>query len=121
MMGIYMVVFWEAIMRNRQLEKALRIAAEKGVKSHVFKPSKREIWTVVGKDMEYWVDPEDSFCSCEDYYFETLSGKGRCYHLQVIGIAREKKLVDVIEFKDEEYDSFLKALINDMLLSVKKS
>ncbi len=108
-------------MRGRQVEKAVKIAVEKGVKVHLFKPSKREIWTVVGKDREYWVDPEDNFCSCEDYYFKTLSGKEKCYHLQVINIAREKKLVDIIEFKDEEYDSFLRALINDMLLSVRKS
>ncbi len=108
-------------MRGRQVEKAVKIAVEKGVKLHLFKPSSREIWTVVGNDREYWVDPNDNFCSCEDYYFKTLSGKEKCYHLQIINIAREKKLVDVIEFKDEEYDSFLRALINDMLLSVRKS
>lgn len=107
-------------MRRKQIEKAVKVALEKGVKIHIFNPSKREIWTVVGKDREYWVDPEDGFCSCEDYYFKTLSGKERCYHLQVVSVAREKKLVDIIEFRDEEYDSFLRALINDMLLSVKK-
>ena len=107
-------------MRRKQIDKAVKVTLNKGVKVHLFKPSSREIWTVVGKDREYWVDPEESFCSCEDYYFQTLSGKEKCYHLQVIDVAKEKKLVDVIEFKDEEYDSFLKALINDMLLSVKK-
>jgi predicted nucleic acid-binding Zn finger protein len=107
-------------MRGRQVEKAVKIAVERGVKLHVFKPSNREVWTVVGKDNEYWVDPEDNFCSCEDYYFKTLSGKEKCYHLQLIKIAREKKLVDTITFSDEEYSSFLKALITDMLLSVKK-
>jgi len=108
-------------MRGKQVEKAVRVAVGKGVKLHVFKPSNREIWTVVGKDKEYWVDPEDNFCSCEDYYFKTLSGKESCYHLQVVNIAKEKKLVDVIVFKDEEYDSFLRALINDMFLSIKKA
>ncbi|MGH9921441.1 MAG: hypothetical protein ACRD38_01675 [Nitrososphaerales archaeon] len=107
-------------MRGKQLEKALRLVIDKGVKKHVFKPSNREIWTVVGKDREYWVDPEGNFCSCEDYYFKTLSGKEKCYHLQVIEVAKEKKRVDIIQFKDEEYDAFLKALINDMLLSVRK-
>jgi predicted nucleic acid-binding Zn finger protein len=107
-------------MRRRQVDKAVRVTLNKGVKKHVFKPSNREIWTVVGKDREYWVDPQNNFCSCEDYYFKTLSGKEKCYHLQVIVVAKEKNLVDVIEFKDEEYDWFLKALINDMLLSVTK-
>lgn len=108
-------------MHGKQVEKAVRVAVEKRVKVHIFKPSNRELWTVVGKDREYWVDPEDNFCSCEDYYFKALSGKEECYHLQVIGIAREKKLLDVIEFNDEEYEPFLSALINDMFLSVKSS
>jgi predicted nucleic acid-binding Zn finger protein len=107
-------------VRGKRVEKAVRVAVEKGVKVHIFKPSNREIWSVVGKDREYWVDPEDNFCSCEDYYFKTLSGKERCYHLQIIDIAKEKKLVDVIEFNDDEYESFLKALINDMFLSIRK-
>ncbi|MFQ5969240.1 MAG: hypothetical protein ACE5J2_01920 [Nitrososphaerales archaeon] len=106
-------------MRGTQVEKAVKVAVEKGVKVHVFKPSKREIWTVVGKDHEYWVDTEHSFCSCKDYYFQTLSGKEKCYHLQIISIAKEKKLVDVIEFSDEEYNSFLQALINDIFLLAK--
>ena len=62
-------------MRHTRVEKAVKIALDKGVKLHVFKPSNREVWTVVGKDNEYWVDPECSFCSCKDDYFQTLSGK----------------------------------------------
>lgn len=110
----------KALVRGRRVEKAVRVALEKGVKLHVFKPSNREIWTVVGKDNEYWVDPENNFCSCKDYYFQTLSGKEKCYHLQIIGVAKEKKLVEVIEFSDDEYDKFLKALINDIFLSIVK-
>lgn len=108
-------------MRPKRAEKAVRIAVEKGVKVHVFRPSGRELWTVVGKDKEYWVDPDGGFCSCEDYYFRTLSGKEKCYHLQVIDIAREKKLIDIIEFMDEQYESFLQALVSDIFLSVKKA
>ncbi|MEM2760230.1 MAG: hypothetical protein QXU32_08020 [Nitrososphaerales archaeon] len=104
-------------MRGRRVEKAVKVALERGVKLHVFKPSNRELWTVVGKDNEYWVDPENNFCSCKDYYFQTLSGKGQCYHLQIINVAREKKLVDVTEFCDDEYHLLLKALINDIFLS----
>jgi predicted nucleic acid-binding Zn finger protein len=107
-------------MRHTRVEKAVKIALDKGVKLHVFKPSNREIWTVVGKDNEYWVDPERSFCSCKDYYFQTLSGKEKCYHLQIIDIAKAKKLIDVVEFNDDEYDMFVKALINDMFLSAIK-
>jgi predicted nucleic acid-binding Zn finger protein len=108
----------KVVVRKTRVEKAIKIVLEKGVKLHLFKPSNREIWTVVGKDNEYWVDPENSFCSCKDYYFQTLSGKERCYHLQVIEEARERKLMEVIVFSDEDYTTFLKALINDIFLSV---
>ncbi len=108
-------------MRGTRVEKAVRVAVEKRVKQHIFRPSMREIWTVVGKDWEYWVDPDDDYCSCQDYYFKTLSGKERCYHLQVTDIARQKKLVEVVEFSDEEYEQFLRALVEDMLLSVRNA
>lgn len=104
-------------MRGTRVEKAVNVALGKGVKLHLFKPSNREIWSIVGKDNEYWVDPENNFCSCKDYYFQTLSGKEKCYHLQIIEVAKRKKLVDIVEFSDEEYTMFIKALINDMFLS----
>lgn len=107
-------------MRGTRVEKAVNVALGKGVKLHVFKPSNREIWSIVGKDNEYWVDPENNFCSCKDYYFQTLSGKEKCYHLQIIEIAKRKKLVDIVEFSDDEYTMFIKALINDMFLSATK-
>ena len=27
------------------------------VKLHIFEPSKRKIWTIVGKEKEHWLDP----------------------------------------------------------------
>lgn len=107
-------------MRNTRVQKAVKVTLGKGVKLHIFKPSNREIWTVVGRDNEYWVDPENNFCSCKDYYFQTLSGKEQCYHLQIIDVAKKKNLVDLVEFSDDEYNMFLKALINDMFLSAIK-
>jgi predicted nucleic acid-binding Zn finger protein len=107
-------------MRDTRVEKAVKVALGKGVKLHLFKPSNREIWSIVGKDNEYWVDPENNFCSCKDYYFQTLSGKEKCYHLQIIEVAKRKKLVDIVEFSDDEYTPFIKALIYDMFLSATK-
>ncbi|MFQ5941413.1 MAG: hypothetical protein ACE5KA_06940 [Nitrososphaerales archaeon] len=107
-------------MRGTQAEKGVRVALQKGLKLHVFKPSKRKIWTVVGRDNEYWVDPDNNFCSCKDYYFQTLSGKEKCYHLQIIDVAKRKKLVDLVDFSDDEYAIFLEALINDMFISAIK-
>lgn len=102
------------VMREKSTEKAAKIVLEKGVKLHQFKPSNRQIWTVVGKDNEYWVDSDNSYCSCRDYYFQTLSGREKCYHLQVIEEAKAKNLIDVIEFSDDEYYQFIRALIQDL-------
>ena len=46
------------------------LVSEKRVKLHLFNPSQRKIWTVVGKGEEHWVDPEGCFCSCPGFYFE---------------------------------------------------
>jgi predicted nucleic acid-binding Zn finger protein len=83
------------------------------VKQLLFTPSKRTLWTVVGKDNEHWADPELGFCSCKDFYFTTLSGGDECYHLKSVKKAiQEDKFVSV-EFDDSEYVLMLKALTDD--------
>lgn len=88
------------------------IVSEKRAKAHVFVPSRRQIWTVVGMEKEYWLDPDLDFCSCEGYYFGRLKGKKSCYHLDSVRQARREATVEVIEFSDEEYGSFLKSLVD---------
>lgn len=83
------------------------------VKMLEFLPSKRRLWVVVGKDSEYWTDPEMGFCSCKDYYFSTLSGKGPCYHLKSVIRAQEDGRAERIEFFDDEYAQILQALADD--------
>lgn len=90
------------------------IVSGKGVKLHYFEPSKRKIWTVVGKDNEHWLDPDLGFCSCEDYYFNAMDKGGECYHLKSIKIAKEQNKVEVIKFSDDEYANFMYALISDL-------
>lgn len=82
------------------------------MKCHLFEPSKKKIWTIVGKHHEYWIDLELDYCSCNDYYFRTLSGQGLCYHLD---FAKEKSSskVDTVHFSDSEYGDFVKSMIND--------
>ena len=87
-------------------------AAAGSVKLHVFKPSGKKLWTVVGKEEEYWVDPELSFCSCRDYYFVTLSEGTPCYHLRSVNSVTEYG-VEVFEFHDEEYLGFLQAVAGE--------
>jgi predicted nucleic acid-binding Zn finger protein len=88
------------------------------LKCHLFEPSKKSIWTIVGKHYEYWIDLDLGYCSCNDYYFRTLSGKGMCYHLN---FAKQKinSTVDTICFSDLEYYDFVKSVINDNYLIIR--
>ena len=86
------------------------------IKFHIFLPSRRAIWTVVGRDREYWVDPDLDFCSCKGYYYNTLSTCNPCYHLKSVESARQKKKFAEIKFQDVEYEGFIKALLSDATL-----
>lgn len=83
------------------------------VKMLEFSPSGRRLWIVVGRDSEYWTDLELGFCSCKDYYFSTLSGKGPCYHLKSVKKAHEDDRTEKIAFSDSEYAQVLQALADD--------
>ena len=65
-----------------QSEKINSLLSEKRIKLHVFEPSNRKIWTVVGAEKEYWLDPDLDFCSCPGYYFSKKNGEKTCYHLR---------------------------------------
>jgi predicted nucleic acid-binding Zn finger protein len=89
-----------------------------GVKVHRFEPSGREIWTVLGRDGDLLVDLSEkrsSYCSCDDFYFRVQAGQVReCYHLMAARKARESGQFSTIVFSDEEYQSFLRALVVDI-------
>lgn len=78
-----------------------------------FTPSGRRLWIVVGRDNEYWTDPELGFCSCKDYYFSTLSKGQPCYHLNSIHKALLEDKFVVFEFSDGDYTGFLQAIAED--------
>jgi predicted nucleic acid-binding Zn finger protein len=91
------------------------IISGKGVKSHYFEPSGRVIWTVVGAENEHWLDPDLGFCSCEDYYYNALNTGRECYHLKAVRVAKEQKKVETIKFSDSEFESFISALVGDLI------
>ncbi len=91
------------------------VVSSSGVKLHHFEPSNREIWTVVGKDNEHWLDPNLPFCSCEDYYYSAMSSGGECYHLKAVRSAKEQKKVELIKFSDSEFENFVSALVEEMM------
>nr|WP_294806127.1 hypothetical protein [uncultured Nitrososphaera sp.] len=89
-------------------------AVESGsVKMLRFAPSGRRLWIVVGRDSEYWTDPELGFCSCKDFYFSTLSKGEPCYHLKSVHKAMLDEKFMAFEFSDDEYTAFLQALAQD--------
>ena len=99
---------------NKDFDKVESIVSEKRVKLHIFEPSQRKIWTVVGKEKEYWIDPDGSYCSCPGFYFGKLNGKTTCYHLESLGIAQRENKIETIVFSDEEFSDFLSGLLFDL-------
>ena len=84
------------------------------IKLHLFEPSQRKIWTIVGKGKEHWLDPEIGFCSCSGYYFSKMNDRKVCYHLESIRIAEKDNKTEVIKFNDDEFGDFLRGLISDL-------
>ena len=84
------------------------------VKLHIFEPSKRKIWTIVGKEKEHWLEPEMQFCSCSGFYFGMIKSNKPCYHIDSVKIAQEKKQYEIIEFSDDEFENFMLSIVNDL-------
>nr|AIF22592.1 hypothetical protein [uncultured marine thaumarchaeote SAT1000_09_H09] len=92
-----------------QLKKIDSLLSEKRIKLHIFEPSDRRIWTVVGADKEYWFDPDLDFCSCPGYYFNN-----ECYHLDNFSLAMSQNQIESITFSDDEYGSFIGSLLSEL-------
>ena len=99
---------------NKDSDRVEAIVSEKRVKLHIFEPSQRKIWTVVGKGGEYWIDPEGGYCSCPGFYFGKLNGKDVCYHLESAELAQRENKIEKIIFSDEEFSDFLSGLLSDL-------
>ena len=100
-------------MSSKQ-EKINSVVKERRVKLHLFNPSKREIWTIVGKEKEHWIDPQSNFCSCSGYYFGMIKNNSPCYHLESISLAKKENKFEIIEFNDDEYESFISGIVSDL-------
>ena len=106
-----------------QFKKMNSLLSEKRIKLHFFEPSNRKIWTVVGTEKEYWLDPDLDFCSCPGYYFNN-----KCYHLDTLaavipvdnGVIESmefdwaKNKIEIIMFSDDEYVDFIASLLSDL-------
>jgi len=92
-----------------QLKKIDSLLSEKRIKLHVFEPSDRKVWTVVGADKEYWFDPDLDFCSCPGYYFNN-----ECYLLDNFPLAMSQNQIESTTFSDDEYGSFIGSLLSEL-------
>ena len=99
---------------NKDSDRVEVLVSEKRVKLHVFEPSQRKIWTVVGKGEEHWIDPEGHYCSCPGFYFGQLNEKSGCYHLESAELAKRENKIEKILFSDDEFSDFLSGLISDL-------
>jgi len=99
---------------NKDFDRVEVLVSEKRVKLHIFKPSRRKIWTVVGKSEEHWIDPDGCYCSCPGFYFGQLNGKKTCYHLDSAKLAQKENKIEKIIFSDDEFTDFLSGLISDL-------
>jgi len=99
---------------SKYLDRVQSLVSERRVKLHIFEPTQRKIWTVVGKGEEHWIDPDCNYCSCPGFYFGKLNGKMTCYHLESAQLARNENKVEEIIFSDDEFSDFLRGLISDL-------
>ncbi len=91
--------------------KALHALDEGRVRKHVFSPSGRIVWTVVGEEGEYQILPVATFCSCNDFYFRVLSLDAfLCYHLLAQQLADVLNRYVVIAGDDDDYTPLVVAL-----------
>ena len=97
---------------NKDSDRVEILVSEKRVKLHVFEPSQRKIWTVVGKGEEHWVDPIAHYCSCPGFYFGKLNDKPLCYHLESVELAIKENKTEQIIFSDDEFSDFVSGLIS---------
>jgi len=94
---------------SSQLKKIDSLLSEKRIKLHIFEPSDRKIWTVVGTDKEYWFDPDLDFCSCPGYYFNN-----ECYLFVNFPFSISQNQIESTTFSDDEYGPFIGSLLSEL-------
>lgn len=99
---------------DRNSDRLNLIIKQRRIKLHLFEPSNRKIWTVVGTSAEYWMDPDLGFCSCPNFYFSGRYGRHQCYHLDAADLAVPENMYETVRFTDSEYESFIDSIISGM-------
>ncbi|HUI86533.1 MAG TPA: hypothetical protein VLY21_05210 [Nitrososphaerales archaeon] len=98
-----------------KLDRAIAVVLAGGVKEHIFLPSGRRVYTVVGNLGDEFIDPAKPYCSCSHFFFRVIGHKDElCYHLLGYMVSAASGLLDTVTFSDEEYAPFMAALVNDV-------
>jgi predicted nucleic acid-binding Zn finger protein len=112
----FISVFSQTHTSPDHLKKATDAALSGCVKKHVFNPSGRVLFTVVGRSGDEFIDPQKPFCSCRHFFFRVLGGRDQtCYHLLAYEMAKETQNFDDVEMHDEEFGTFLRLLASDLI------
>lgn len=107
---------------GKKMNRAVEAVLAGGVKEARFAPSGRSVITIVGRLGDEFIDPERPYCSCSNFYFRVMTGREDvCYHLLSYKIAVDVGMVDLTEFSDEEYGSYISAAVNDVFEVLRKS
>ncbi len=91
-----------------KVERALKVLEDRHVKKYTFKPSKREVWIVVGRTRDYQVIPR-LYCMCDDFYLNVVIRRSDplCYHMLAQMLAEATHKFDEIEESDAKYELFM--------------
>ncbi len=115
MVNLYVDIIREFEKHGKKLERALALVKSKRVKVHRFNPSKREIWTVVGRGGDQIVIEDQNYCSCNHFHYKVLSGEDNiCQHILSLKIAKRLNEFNIFNFFDDNYMSFMKSLLKDL-------
>jgi predicted nucleic acid-binding Zn finger protein len=107
---------------GKTFEKAIDAVVRGYVKAHIFVPSERAIYTVVGSSGDEFIDPEKPYCSCGNFFFRVMGGKREyCYHILGYRMALEAEKIEKITFDDEEYSDFFRIVTIDVLDNLKET
>jgi predicted nucleic acid-binding Zn finger protein len=87
-----------------KFRKAEEAVSSMAVKKYAFKPSRRIVWIVVGREKEYFLIPE-FYCQCDDFYINVVIRRkaNLCYHILAQAIAERLGRFEKFEVPDNDF------------------
>lgn len=88
---------------------------KRGITKYNYKPSKRVVWTAMGKNQEHLIHPK-LYCSCQDYYKNVVVNRNRefCKHIIAQIISEALRDFKEITLDDKEF----KELVSELKLKI---